>query len=59
MPTVAPEGDEDFDDMEVDRTTIANAADVKVDDEHLQDVESGDEEDQEEDDEELDCPQQC
>lgn len=50
MPTVAPEGDEDFDDMEVDRTAIANAADVKVDDDHLLDVESGDEDEEEDDD---------
>ena len=42
--------------MEVDRTAIANAADVKVDDDHLLDVESGDEDEEEDDEDEAQTP---
>jgi len=52
MPTVAQEDEEEYDDMEVDRTTIAHNVDLKVEEDHLLDVESGDEVDDEEEEEE-------
>jgi G2/mitotic-specific cyclin 1/2 len=52
MPTVAPGDEDEYDEMDVDRTAIANAADVKLDDDQLLDVESGNEEEEEEDEEE-------
>jgi hypothetical protein len=55
MPTVKmEEEDDEFDDMEVDRTALPSAADVKLDEDQLLDVESGDDVgEDEEDDEEL------
>lgn len=55
MPTVAMEEqeDEEYDEMDVDRTAIAHAADSKLEDDQLLDVESGDDvgEDEDEDEE--------
>jgi G2/mitotic-specific cyclin 1/2 len=57
MPTVAHDDQEAYD-MEVDRTAVVAAADVKLDEDHL-DVDSGDDvgEDEEEEEEEEESPE--